>query len=130
MSANLEVFEPSTPGSTAVEGSGAESAPARFAADLDWVAERGVRVTRHDLAREPGAPAENPAVRAALAERGSGCLPLILVDGAIVSQGTYPTRWELARWTGLGSRLSPETFTALMVLLDETIAVRKKSRCC
>ena len=28
-------------------------------------------------------------------------LPLVLVDGAIASAGSYPTRVELAEWTGL-----------------------------
>jgi hypothetical protein len=40
-------------------------------------------------------------VKAALVEFGSGCLPLILVNGVIASKGRYPTRRELATMTGV-----------------------------
>ena len=39
-------------------------------------------------------------VKTALKQFGNECLPLILLNGAVVSKGCYPTRDELARLTG------------------------------
>jgi len=81
------------------------SGSAALCADLDWLKENGVHVVRYNLAQEPGAFAAAPVVQAALKERGTECLPLILVDGRIVSEGRYPTRAELVGWTGLDNDL-------------------------
>jgi arsenite methyltransferase len=101
MTATVEVFDPSMCCSTGVCGPSVDPLLPRFAADLDWLTEHGVQVTRHNLAQEPGAFAAAPAVQVALTEQGTECLPLILVDGRVVSQATYPTRAELASWTGV-----------------------------
>jgi hypothetical protein len=70
-------------------------------ADLDWLKRQGVEVERYNLAQQPQAFATNAAVNAALHEDGNDCLPLILVDGKIVSRGTYPDRSGLSRLAGL-----------------------------
>jgi arsenite methyltransferase len=101
MTATVEVFDPAMCCSTGICGPSVDPVLPRFAADLDWLKEHGVQVTRHNLSQEPAAFVAAPAVQAALTARGTDCLPFILVDGCIVSQGTYPTRAELARWTGL-----------------------------
>jgi len=93
--------------STGVCGPSVDPVLPRFSADLGWVAAHSIEVTRHNLAQEPAAFAAAPAVQAALTERGTACLPLILVDGRIVSQGTYPTRAQLASWTGLDGKPAP-----------------------
>ena len=72
-----------------------------FAADLHWLANQRVVVERHNLAQEPQAFATNQVVRGALAQSGNGCLPLILMNGAVVSEGRYPGRDELARFAGV-----------------------------
>ena len=45
--------------------------------------------------------AASEIVKAALKHDGNECLPLILMNGAVVSKGHYPTRDELARLTGV-----------------------------
>lgn len=80
----------------------------QFAADLKWVEERGVTVTRYNLGKEPQAFSDHPAVAAEL-EAGSR-LPVIVADGLIVSSGTYPSREQLAQALGLAAtpgELSP-----------------------
>jgi hypothetical protein len=76
----------------------------RFAADVNWLKSQGVRVERFSLAQEPGAFANNPVVKQVLAEIGAECLPLILVDGHVVSQGVYPSREELTAFTGIAAQ--------------------------
>ncbi len=121
----VEVFDPSMCCSTGVCGPSVDPMLPRFAADLDWLAEHGVQVTRHNLAQEPAAFAASPAVQAALIEHGTECLPIVLVDGHTVSQGEYPTRDELAQWTGLDGKPAPKLYSesvAELVAIGAAIA--------
>ena len=125
MPTTIEVFDPAMCCSTGVCGPSVDPVLPRFAADLEWLAEGGVQVMRHNLAQEPAAFAAAPAVQAALTERGTDCLPLILVDGRIVSQGVYPTRAELASWTGLDGTPAPTLYSesvAELVAIGAAIA--------
>ncbi len=97
----LSVFDPAMCCSTGVCGPSVDPVMPRFAADLDWLKRQGVEVERYNLAQQPAAFASNPIITAALRGFGNNCLPLILVDGQIVSCGRYPERGELARYAGL-----------------------------
>ncbi|MEW6487002.1 MAG: arsenite efflux transporter metallochaperone ArsD [Thermodesulfobacteriota bacterium] len=97
MPATLQVFDPPLCCSTGVCGPGVDPGLARFAADLKRLQEQGVRVERFNLAQDPGAFARSYAVSKALAEEGQACLPLVLVDGKIVSRCSYPTCEQLDR---------------------------------
>jgi hypothetical protein len=96
----LEVFDPAMCCSTGVCGVTVDPVLAQFAADLQWVAEQGVTVTRRNLGQEPQAFAANPAVIKEM-EAGMDRLPILLIDGAIISTGLYPSRAQLARMLGL-----------------------------
>lgn len=96
----MEVFDPAMCCSTGVCGPSVDPKLARFAADVEWLKSQGVEVKRFNLAQEPRAFVENRSVADALMGRDDA-LPLLLVDGAIVSVGTYPDRATLARMTGL-----------------------------
>lgn len=91
----LEVLDPPMCCSSGVCGPKVDPALPRFAADLEWMKSQGVTVSRHNLAQQPLAFAENDVVKTAMSEDDT-CLPLVLVDGQIVSRGKYPTRGELA----------------------------------
>jgi hypothetical protein len=97
----LEVFDPPVCCSTGICGPGVDPALVRFAADFHWLAGQGLVVERYNLAQQPQAYAANPTVKAALAQYGNRCLPLILLNGAIVGKGCYPTRKELAHMAGV-----------------------------
>lgn len=97
----LEVFDPPMCCSTGVCGPSVDAVLVRFVADFHWLAGQGVVVDRFNLAQQPQAYVANSVVKAVLMEFGNGCLPLILVDGAIASKGRYPTRKELAAMTGI-----------------------------
>ncbi len=104
----VEVFDPPMCCSTGVCGPKVDPALVRFAADLHWLANQRVAVERYNLAQQPQAFAANAAVKRALKEHGNDCLPLILLDGSIVSQGRYPARDELARLAGVQADENPE----------------------
>jgi arsenical resistance operon trans-acting repressor ArsD len=97
----LEVFDPPMCCSTGVCGPTVDPALIRFTADLHWLANQRVAVERFNLAQQPQAFAAIAVVKTALKERGNQCLPLILLDGSIISEGTYPTRDQLALLAGL-----------------------------
>lgn len=97
---SLEIFDPAMCCSTGVCGVEVDPVLAQFAADLQWVAEQGVTVSRHNLGQDPAAFAAQPAVVKEM-EAGMDRLPLIVVDGTVVSTGLYPSRAQLAQKLGL-----------------------------
>ena len=105
----LQVFDPPMCCSTGVCGPSVDPELVRFAADLDWLKHQGVEAERYNLSQQPAAFAGNEVVKAALAKDGNDCLPLTLLDGAVVFQGKYPTRDTLAGYAGLD--VPPSIFT-------------------
>ena len=96
----LEVFDPAMCCSTGVCGVEVDPVLAQFAADLQWVGEQGVTVQRYNLGQEPQAFAANPAVVKEM-EAGIDRLPILAIDGHIVSTGMYPSRQQLAQKLGI-----------------------------
>jgi hypothetical protein len=105
----LEVFDRPMCCATGVCGPQVDPVMPRFAADLQWLASLGVRVERYNLSQQPGAFASNAVVCEAVAAAGTTCLPLIAVDGEIVSRAKYPSREALAQWTGVAATPSPRS---------------------
>jgi Arsenical resistance operon protein ArsD len=97
----MDVYDPAMCCSTGVCGPAPDPFLPRFAADLEWLASQGVDVRRHNLSQEPAAFAGSEPVKAALTTDGTDCLPMILVNGEVVSKGKYPVRYTLARWAGI-----------------------------
>lgn len=97
----VDVYDPAMCCSTGVCGPAPDPFLPRFAADLEWLASQGVEVRRHNLSQEPAAFAGNESVKTALTAEGTDCLPMILVNGEVMSKGKYPVRHTLARWAGV-----------------------------
>lgn len=120
----MRVYDPAMCCSTGVCGPTVDPRLPRFAADLEWLASRGVTVERFNLAQQPGAFASDTAVRDALAASGEASLPLIQVNGTVKSTGAYPSRDELAAWAGVDLP-APSLYTdavAELVALGAAIA--------
>lgn len=99
--ASLQVFDRPLCCSTGICGPDVDPVLVAFAADLRWLAGKGVTVERINPAQQPQAFAAHPTVREELQAHGNDCLPLVLVDGAVVSRGQVPGRVQLAGWTGV-----------------------------
>ena len=80
----------------------------RFADDLDWLRQQGVEVERYSLSSHPSAFVQQEVVKDALRTEGNNCLPLIVVNGSIVSRCTYPSRNELMEFVGVGREMQDE----------------------
>lgn len=100
----LRVFDPPMCCSTGVCGPTVNPVLTRFAADINWLKSQGVRVERFNLVQQPEAFAKDSVVERMLAQVGTECLPLVLVDGRVVSQGAYPSREELIALAGLATQ--------------------------
>jgi AhpD family alkylhydroperoxidase len=96
----VQVFDPPMCCSTGVCGPDVDPALVRFASDLEWLESNGVEVERFNLSQEPAAFVSNPVVAEAMRGRDGG-LPLLLVGGRIVAQGSYPAREVLAELAGV-----------------------------
>jgi AhpD family alkylhydroperoxidase len=107
---SVQVFDPAMCCSTGVCGPAVDPQLVRFAADLDWLKSQDVYVERFNLSQEPAVFVEDAAVKEALESQGVAALPLIKVDGEVKSSGAYPSREELAAWTGTGAP-APSLFT-------------------
>jgi hypothetical protein len=127
----LLVFDPALCCSTGVCGPEVDPNLVRFAADLEWLRAKGIKVIRYNLAQEPTAFSGNALVRQTLQAEGTECLPLILRGDEIVSRGRYPARDELARWGGASAPVGILT-EAVVELVGLGAAPRRgsSSGCC
>ncbi len=96
----LEIFEPAMCCPTGVCGVSVDPVLVQFNADLQALGESGVEVVRHSLSHDASAFATNADV---LKEMGAGMdrLPIVTVDGRIVSTGMYPSKAQLMSKLGL-----------------------------
>lgn len=112
MATTIRIFDPAMCCSTGVCGTSVDPELARFASDVDWLKRNGVVVERFNLASQPAAFATTAIVSEALAARGNDVLPLVVVNGRVAVEGTYPARETLAALAGLVVRklaLAPAT---------------------
>jgi hypothetical protein len=97
----VQVFDRPMCCSTGVCGPEVDPVLVRFSSDIEWLRGQGIQVARYNLAQQPGEFAAHADVVAVLQSAGTACLPVVRVNGAIVSYGRYPSRALLARWCGL-----------------------------
>lgn len=104
----IQVFDPAMCCSTGVCGPAVDPVLPRFAADLEWLKSKGVEVERFNLAQQVADFVANPLVKQTLNSKGTKCLPLILVDGELKSEGSYPTREQLGTFTSIPYEPGPK----------------------
>lgn len=97
----ITVYDPAMCCSTGICGTDIDQKLVDLAADLDWLQAQGVAVRRFGLSREPAEFAANDTIRQIMQDSEGDDLPVFLVDGALMAQARYPSRGELASWTGI-----------------------------
>ena len=78
---NIQVYDPPMCCSTGACGPDIDPVLPRFAGFLVHLAGAGVKVERFNLAQQPLAFVQNPAVKALLDQGGVAVLPAIFIDG-------------------------------------------------
>ncbi|QDT33017.1 arsenite efflux transporter metallochaperone ArsD [Thalassoglobus polymorphus] len=121
----IQIYDPAMCCSSGVCGPQVDPVLPRFASDLEWLKSKGHQVERFNLGQQPAEYASNPTVQQLLQAEGVDCLPLVLVDGRVMSRSEYPTRENLALWTGTQLKAS-----ALPVVSDEAGDCCGSSGCC
>ncbi len=96
----VQVYDKPMCCSTGICGPDVDPVLPKFAADLDWLKNQGHSVERYNLAQQPQAFIENKTIHHLLSTAGTDCLPVVVVDGEIVSKTVYPSREDLAGWVG------------------------------
>ena len=109
--ATIQVFDKPLCCSSGVCGPDVDPALVTFSADLQWLERHGVQVQRINPAHQPSLFATSELVRQELQRHGSACLPVIVVNDAVVSRGVFPNRQQLANWAGITLDQLPVTTT-------------------
>lgn len=109
----VKIFDKPMCCSTGVCGPDVDPVLPRFAADLDWLQSLGHHVERFNLAQQPQAFIDHPLVHQRLSRVGTECLPLILVQDQVVSEGAYPDRTAMAEWIAEEAVAKPPTVRSL-----------------
>lgn len=108
----VEVFDPPMCCSSGVYGPNVDKKLVQFSAALQWLRSRGVRIERYNPSHQYDAFAGNAKVVDAINEQGLNCLPLILVNGVVVSRGVYPLQEQLTTLSGLDAKAISKVETA------------------
>jgi arsenate reductase len=103
----VKVFDPPMCCSSGVCGTDPEIALARFAADLQWLQSQGVAVQRFTLSQQPEKFTTEPMILQAVNAGGTGALPIVMVDGQVISERQYPSREQLLSKLGLMAATAP-----------------------
>jgi protein-L-isoaspartate O-methyltransferase len=93
----IQVYDKPMCCSTGICGPEVDPVLPMFAADLDWLKSQGHQVERYNLAQQQ-AFIDNKTIHQLLSTTGTNCLPVIMIDGKVVSQTLYPSREELSGW--------------------------------
>jgi len=128
--AKIEIYDKPMCCSTGVCGPQVDPVLPRFAADLDWLNTQGHQVERFNLAQQPAAFAENEEVKKMLAAESVECLPLILVDGHVVSKAAYPVRQQLSNLANSRGENSSTVGKSALPVADQPGECCGDSNCC
>ncbi len=94
----IQVYDPPMCCSSGVCGPTVDPKLVAFKAALKELTALGISVSRFNPSQDQSAFAANTLVTKTVEAEGMACLPLIVVDGAIVSRGTYPDLAQLKAW--------------------------------
>ena len=96
----IQIYDKPMCCSTGICGPQVDPVLPRFAADLDALKNAGHTVERYNLSQQPLAFIQNTEIHALLSTTGTDVLPVVMVDGHVVSRGIYPSREMLDMWVG------------------------------
>lgn len=96
----IQVYDKPMCCSTGICGPQVDPVLPRFAADLDALKRAGHSVERFNLSQQPHAYIQNAEIHSLLSTEGTNVLPVVMINGHVVSRGSYPSREMLEMWTG------------------------------
>lgn len=88
------IFDPAMCCSTGVCGPSVDKELLRVATVLNTLKNKGIVVERYNLTNNPQIFVTNAVINKILNTKGVEALPVTMVDGVIVKEGSYPTNEE------------------------------------
>jgi Arsenical resistance operon trans-acting repressor ArsD. len=88
------IFDPAMCCSTGVCGPSVNKELLRVSTVLNTLKNKGVLIERHNLTNNPQIFVDNKEINAILNTKGVESLPVTMVDGIVVKEGSYPTNEE------------------------------------
>lgn len=102
------------------------SASGTFDDGLAQLQGKGVTVERYSLSQDITVFAAHTAVRRTMEQEGKECLPILLLDGRIVSQGAYPEAEEMVKLMDITFEGAPSILTGAV---EELLALAVSAAC-
>lgn len=121
----VQIYDVAMCCSTGVCGPQVDESLLQFASDLEWLRSNGHQIERYNLGQQPEEYTKNLTVKQLLESEGVECLPLVLIDGQVMSRSGYPTRENLATWTN-----TPLGLVIFPVVSNQTNDGCGSSGCC
>jgi hypothetical protein len=112
---SIQIYDRPMCCSTGICGPTVDPVLPRFASDLETIRNAGHLVERFNLAQQPQAFIENKEIHALISSKGTDVLPVVVIDGRVVSKGIFPSLELLRMWTA-GSAAPAVTTAATMSL--------------
>ncbi len=113
----VEVFEASEPPKGGRTDADLDFRRQELAAGLKWLQSHGVETRHYTIPTNGSVAIENATVKTALELQGPEALPMLAVDGTIISVGGYPTRAELSAAAGFPAMQDLEFFQEVLGLV-------------
>lgn len=88
------IFDPAMCCSTGVCGPSVDKELLRVSTTLNTLKNKGILVERYNLTSNPQIFVDNKVINEILNTKGVEVLPVTMVDGVVVKEGSYPTNEE------------------------------------
>lgn len=95
------IFDPAMCCSTGVCGPSVDKELLRVSTALNTLKNKGIVVERHNLTSNPQIFVDNKVINEILNTKGIETLPVTMVDGVVVKEGSYPTNEEFCVLLGI-----------------------------
>ncbi len=116
--------------STGICGPSVDPVLPRFAADLDTIKNAGHTIERYNLSQQPQAFIENKEIHALISSKGTDVLPVVVVDGNVVSKGIYPSMEMLQMWTAGGVTAAASSVETMSLPIADQGCCSGSTGCC
>ena len=116
--------------STGICGPSVDPVLPRFAADLDTLKNAGHTIERYNLSQQPQAFIENKEIHSLISSKGTEVLPVVVIDGHIVSKGIYPSMEMFQMWMAGGATPAASPVATISLPIADQGCCSGSTGCC
>jgi hypothetical protein len=116
--------------STGICGPSVDPVLPRFAAALDTLKTAGHTVERYNLSQQPQAFIDNKEIHSLISGQGTEVLPVVVIDGRVMSKGMYPSLELLQMWTGVSTAPATVPLATMSLPIADQDCCSGATGCC